>query len=194
VRLWRAGPPLRRERQPGAHLDRRQLHATGYSYDGAKRRIEERRGDGSADQSRYTFKYDRAGNTSSSPNPRTGGVLQRQSYDDLNRAFRSEDGAGNVTSRAYGEAGNILCEKQPLGGTPGPVAAADAPQGMSVGQLRDAICAGSFVTQRRYEELGKLVQTSDAAGRQRPWRGNFRVGGTPDSRAACRSSPRELRS
>jgi YD repeat-containing protein len=42
----------------------------------------------------------------------------REGFDDLNRAVRSEDGLGNMTTRAYDASGNLVCERRPLGGAP----------------------------------------------------------------------------
>jgi len=74
---------------------------------------------------------------------------------------RSEDPLGNVTSRAYDEAGNLLCEKRPLGGDP---LGRDQAVGLSVADVRARVCAGSYVTQREYDELGKLTRTTDVLG------------------------------
>jgi len=65
------------------------------------------------------YRYDAAGNRLETKGPRgTWAYDLRESYDDLDRPVRSEDALGNVTTRAFDGAGNKLCEKRPLGGSP----------------------------------------------------------------------------
>lgn len=96
-------------------------HATAAVFDGANRRILETRGAGTAAASTTTFKYDVVGNRTETKSARVTEVAYdvRETYDDLNRPVRSKDALDNVTTRAFDEAGNNLCEKRPLGNAGG---------------------------------------------------------------------------
>ncbi|MBZ4417857.1 RHS repeat-associated core domain-containing protein [Myxococcus sp. RHSTA-1-4] len=138
-------------------------HVTESVYDGAGRLLEQTRGVGTAEAARTTSKYDAVGNVLEVKGARVTGVAYdvRHTYDDLNRAVRSEDAVGNVTTRAFDASGNKECEKRPLGGaTLGHGAAA----GLDVEAVRAHACEGNFVTRYAYDEEGRLLSVTDALG------------------------------
>src|SRR6266850_1779349 len=86
-------------------------------------------------------------------------LRQPDSFDDLNRPVRSEDPLGNVTSRAYDEAGNLLCEKRPLGGDP---LGRDQAAGLSVADVgvREAVSLRSEQSTRLHRPRWTLLSAS----------------------------------
>ncbi|MHB8876881.1 MAG: RHS repeat-associated core domain-containing protein [Myxococcaceae bacterium] len=138
-------------------------HQTKSVCDGANRLVEQAKGEGEPEEATTRFKYDAAGNRLESKSLRVTGVAydSRDSYDDLNRSVRTEDANGSVTTRAFDEAGNLLCEKRPLGGAPfahGPVS------GTTVDTLKSTICTPGYLTTFAYDEEGKFLSVTDAQG------------------------------
>ncbi|QSQ15624.1 RHS repeat-associated core domain-containing protein [Myxococcus landrumensis] len=138
-------------------------HITESVYDGAGRLLEVTQGLGTAEAARSTSKYDAVGNVLEMKNARVTGVAYdvRSTYDDLNRAVRSEDALGHVTTRAFDETGNKECEKRPLGGA---TLAHNAASGLTVAAVKGHACIGGFVTRYAYDEEGKLLSVEDALG------------------------------
>lgn len=136
-------------------------YVTESVYDGAGRLLEATRGLGTAEAARTTSKYDAVGNVLEVKSARVTGVAYdvRHTYDDLNRAVRSEDSLGHVTTRAFDAAGNKECEKRPLGGA---TLAHNAAGGLDVAAVKSHACAGDFVTHYSYDEEGKLLSVEDA--------------------------------
>lgn len=136
-------------------------HVTESVYDGAGRLLESTQGLGTAEAARATSKYDAVGNVLEVKSARETGVAYdvRHTYDDLNRAVRSEDALGHVTSRAFDAAGNKECEKRPLGGV---TLAHGAAGGLDVAAVKSHACTGGFVTRYAYDEEGKLLSVEDA--------------------------------
>ncbi|WP_217442129.1 RHS repeat domain-containing protein [Myxococcus sp. CA039A] len=136
-------------------------HVTESVYDGVGRLLESTQGLGTAEAARATSKYDAVGNVLEVKSARETGVAYdvRHTYDDLNRAVRSEDALGHVTSRAFDAAGNKECEKRPLGGA---TLAHGAAGGLDGAAVRSHACTGSFVTRYAYDEEGKLLSVEDA--------------------------------
>lgn len=136
-------------------------HVTESVYDGAGRLIESTRGLGEDESARTTSKYDAVGNVLEVKNARVTGVAYdvRNTYDDLNRAVRSEDALGHVTTRAFDAAGNKECEKRPLGGA---TLAHGAAAGLDLAAVRAHACTGAFVTKYAYDEEGTLLSVTDA--------------------------------
>ncbi|WIG95739.1 RHS repeat-associated core domain-containing protein [Myxococcus sp. SDU36] len=136
-------------------------HVTESVYDGAGRLLEATQGLGTAEAARTTSKYDAVGNVLEVKSARVTGVAYdvRHTYDDLNRAVRSEDSLGQVTTRAFDAAGNKECEKRPLGGA---TLAHNAASGLDVAAVKSHACAGDFVTRYAYDEEGKLLSVEDA--------------------------------
>ncbi|MHB8878297.1 MAG: RHS repeat domain-containing protein, partial [Myxococcaceae bacterium] len=138
-------------------------HQTKSVFDGANRLVEQTKGAGKPEAATTRFKYDAAGNRLEAKSQRATGMGydSRDSYDELNRPVRTEDANGSVTTRAYDEAGNLLCEKRPLGRAlipHGPVT------GLTVDALKSIVCTPGFLTQFAYEEEGKLRSVTDAQG------------------------------
>ncbi len=138
-------------------------HATESVFDGAGRRVLETRGVGTAVAATTTFTHDKVGNVVETKGPRKTGrpVDVRVSYDDRNRAVRTEDALGNVMTAAYDGAGNRLCEKRPLGGDPLGVSGA---RGRSGAEIEALARAGDHVTRWSYDEASKLLSVVDAIG------------------------------
>jgi YD repeat-containing protein len=96
--------------------------------------------------------------------PRTSSAFDlRETYDALNRTVRSEDALGNVTTRAYDQAGNKLCEVRPLGM---PALQDGKAGGLDVNGIIGQVCpAGSrYTTRWQYDEVNKLIGSTDALG------------------------------
>ncbi|WP_342373837.1 DUF6531 domain-containing protein [Myxococcus stipitatus] len=136
-------------------------HVTESVYDGAGRLIESTQGLGTAEAARSSSKYDAVGNVLEVKSARVTGVAydMRNTYDDLNRAVRSEDALGHVTTRAFDATGNKECEKRPLGGA---TLAHNAASGLTIAAVKAHACPGGFVTRYAYDEEGKLLSVEDA--------------------------------
>jgi len=138
------------------------VHATAAVFDGASRKTSETKADGTAVAATWTYRYDAAGNRLETKGPR--GIWPydlRETYDDLDRPVRSEDGLGNVTTRAFDGLGNKVCEKRPLGGSP---LVHGGAAGLTAVALAAAVCAGPYVTAFAYDEESKLLSVTDAQG------------------------------
>nr|AYM53998.1 hypothetical protein [Pyxidicoccus sp.] len=150
-----------------AGLPVRLVDANGYetnrAYDGAGRLVEETLGAGTLESATTTFRYDAAGQLTQTKGPRVTGVAfdARYTYDDLGRRVREEDALGNVKVQAHDAVGNLACAKQPLGQ---PTLAHGAAGGLTLAQVQSHACGGSYVTRYAYDEVGKLVSVTDAAG------------------------------
>jgi YD repeat-containing protein len=117
-------------------------------YDGANRLRVEIAGAGSAVEARTTHWYDGSGNRVRTKGPRgTWAYDLLVDPDDLGRPVRTVDALGNATTRAFDGAGNVLCEKRPLGGDP---LAGESLRGKSLGEVETLACAGPQVTRYRY--------------------------------------------
>lgn len=138
-------------------------HASSSVFDGAGRKVRATRAAGTTDKMETVSSYDAAGNVLATKSLRgtSADYDVRHSYDDLNRAVRTEDATGKVTTKAFDAAGNLECVKQMKGGVP---FAHGGAAGLTVAQLRTQVCAGSFVTQYAYDEEGKQTSLTDANG------------------------------
>ncbi|WP_240358738.1 RHS repeat domain-containing protein [Myxococcus vastator] len=138
-------------------------HSTERVYDGAGRLVEETRGIGEPESATTKFQYDAAGQLTQQKGPRATGTAYdfRYTYDDLGRQVREEDANHHVAVRSYDAAGNLVCAKQPLGN---PSLAHGAAQGLTIAQVMPYACNGAYVTRHAYDEEGKLVSLTDAAG------------------------------
>ncbi|NBD09932.1 RHS repeat protein [Corallococcus sp. c25j21] len=145
----------------------RVVDANGYAttrlYDGAARLVEETQGAGTAEAATTAFQYDAAGQLTQKKGPRATGVLfdARYTYDDLGRRVREENALGQVTEWAHDAAGNRVCMKQPLGA---PSLSHGGAVGLTLAQVEDQVCAGTYVTSYAYDEQSKLLFVTDAAG------------------------------
>ncbi|WP_148282437.1 RHS repeat-associated core domain-containing protein [Corallococcus coralloides] len=145
----------------------RAVDANGYAttrlYDGAARLVEETQGAGTAEAATTAFQYDAAGQLTQEKGPRTTGVLfdARYTYDDLGRRVREENALGQVTAWAHDAAGNRVCMKQPLGA---PSLSHGGAVGLTLEQVEEEACTGTYVTRYAYDEQGKLLSVTDAAG------------------------------
>ncbi|WP_241757793.1 RHS repeat-associated core domain-containing protein [Myxococcus landrumensis] len=138
-------------------------HATVRLFDGAGRMLEETLGEGTVDAATTTFQYDAGGQLAQQKGPRATGASfdARFSYDDLGRRVREENALGQVTVRAFDASGNKVCEKRPLGQ---PTLGHGGATGLTLAQMESHACAGTYVTKYAYDELGKLLTVTDAAG------------------------------
>jgi YD repeat-containing protein len=137
-------------------------HPSATVFDGAGRRVRTSRGVGTeAEGTRFT--YDALGNVLTTKSLRATGEAfdVAYSYDDLSRRVLKEDGTHHVTTRAYDEAGHLVCLKKPLGGTP--LTAAGLP-GLTVAQEREAVCTGGYLTRLGYDEEGEEVSMEVSLG------------------------------
>ncbi|WP_233585461.1 RHS repeat-associated core domain-containing protein [Corallococcus sp. CA054B] len=145
----------------------RAVDANGYVttrlYDGAARLVEETQGAGTAEAATTAFQYDAAGQLTQEKGPRTTGVLfdARYTYDDLGRRVREENALGQVTAWAHDAAGNRVCMKQPLGA---PSLSHGGAVGLTLAQVEEESCTGTYVTWYAYDEQSKLLSVTDAAG------------------------------
>jgi RHS repeat-associated protein len=156
-----AGNPTRTTSY-GAPSTRQRL--TERHFDGANRKVSETFGVGTPDQATTAYAYDAVGNRIRMKGPRTTAAFDlRETYDDLNRAVRSEDALGNVTARAYDAVGNKLCEVRPLGM---PALQDGAAGVLDVNGIIGQVCpSGSrYTTRWQYDELNKLIGSTDALG------------------------------
>lgn len=76
--------------------------------------------------------------------------------------FKTAARAGNVTSRAYDGAGNLLCEKTPLGDATSAYAHGAAPT--TLPDVNAVACQSTHVTRYDYEEEGQLAKVTTALG------------------------------
>ncbi|WP_338262711.1 RHS repeat-associated core domain-containing protein [Corallococcus caeni] len=145
----------------------RAVDANGYTttrlYDGAARLVEETLGAGTPEAATTAFQYDAAGQLTQQKGPRATGVLfdARYTYDDLGRRVREEDALGQVTAWAHDAAGNRVCMKQPLGA---PLLSHGEAAGLTLDEVEAQVCTGTYVTRYDYDEQGKLLSVTDAAG------------------------------
>ncbi|MFB1483896.1 RHS repeat-associated core domain-containing protein [Corallococcus sp. RDP092CA] len=145
----------------------RAVDANGYAttrlYDGAARLVEETQGAGSPEAATTAFQYDAAGQLMQKKGPRATGVLfdARYTYDDLGRRVREEDALGHVTAWAYDAAGNRVCMKEPLGA---PAISHGDAAGLTLAEVEEQVCTDTYVTWYAYDEQGKLLSVTDAAG------------------------------
>ncbi|WP_338278254.1 RHS repeat-associated core domain-containing protein [Corallococcus caeni] len=145
----------------------RAVDANGYAttrlYDGAARLAEETQGAGTPEAATTAFQYDVAGQLTQQKGPRATGVLfdARYTYDDLGRRVREEDALGQVTAWAHDAAGNRVCMKQPLGA---PSLSHGEAAGLTLDEVEAQVCTGTYVTRYSYDEQGKLLSVTDAAG------------------------------
>jgi YD repeat-containing protein len=133
-------------------------------FDGANRKVSETLGVGAPEQATTAYAYDAVGNRVRMKGPRTSSAFDlRETYDALNRTVRSEDALGNVTTRAYDQAGNKLCEVRPLGM---PALQDGKAGGLDVNGIIGQVCpAGSrYTTRWQYDEVNKLIGSTDALG------------------------------
>ncbi|WP_233613369.1 RHS repeat-associated core domain-containing protein [Corallococcus sp. AB032C] len=145
----------------------RAVDANGYAttrlYDGAARLVEETQGAGTAEAATTAFQYDAAGQLTQQKGPRATGVLfdARYTYDDLGRRVREENALGQVTAWAHDAAGNRVCMNPPLGA---PSLSHGGAVGLTLAQVEEESCAGTYVTWYAYDEQSKLLSVTDAAG------------------------------
>jgi RHS repeat-associated protein len=141
------------------------LHASAKVYDAEGRVVRDSRAVLTLDRMETVSTFDGVGNVRTTKSLRVTGVAfdVRSTYDDLNRAVRVEDATGRVTTKAYDEAGNLLCVRDFEGGSPLEDGAA---KGLLVGGdagVTGLVCGdGAFVTSYTYDELGKQTALQDA--------------------------------
>ena len=142
------------------------LHQTQWVYDGAGRKTVETRALGTVDDATWRHTYDAVGNLTQTKGPRATSALfdVRTTFDGLNRAVRVEDALGNTTFRAYDGAGNLRCEKTPLGDASGTYAHGAAPTTLAA--VNAAACQVTHVTSYEYEEEGKLTKVTSSLGHE----------------------------